>query len=70
MRVEVRKNRGKINGLIVVPETTFEEDFIEALDDGEKLNVWRKHGMSLDHLVGLVVEPKEEGNEVSSNSTG
>lgn len=70
MKVEVRKNRNKITGLLIVPETTFEEAFIEAFDDNT-LTVWRKYGMSLDHLVGLVVEPKEvKSDEVSHNSTG
>jgi hypothetical protein len=54
MKVVIEKN-----GLLVVPETDFEEEYLRTFHDQSKLTAFLKHGATLQDLVGLKIEKKE-----------
>jgi hypothetical protein len=46
-------------GLLVVPETGFEEDYIQGLGFGS-LKCFVKHGLTPAEVIGVQIEPGEE----------
>ena len=55
------------NGLLIEPETDFEESYLENLQYNNKLEVYLKHGMSLSSIIGLKItrssnKPQKEKN--------
>jgi len=47
------------NGLLIAPETDFEENYLRQFHDEEKLIVFLKHGTSISDLIGLKIEKKD-----------
>lgn len=52
MKVRIREQ----GGLIIIPQTDFEEEYLRKYSSQDLNKAWLKHGLSIDEVVGLVIE--------------
>lgn len=53
MKVKIEKD-----GLLVVPETDFEEEYLRSYSNQKELDVFLKHGLTVKELIGLKVRKR------------
>jgi len=55
MKVQIKN---KDDGLVIVPETEFEEEYLQRFYPQEENVAYLKHGISANCLYGLVIKKK------------